>query len=550
MSTQTKSTSVHGTDVQARQSFAPLGQRAEILSVWAIVALAATLRFPFLAWGLPGGLHPDEWVVTESAVDMARRNSFEPDIYLRPNHLEIRLSYLLYQAYAQFIARQPAEIAFAESPDPFLVMSRAVTALFALLLVFFGYLAGRRFGQIAGLSAAFVLAVHPIFVEHSLYATPDVPLAAMVMLVALALVRYVSAPTYLNLALASLGASLGVAIKYPGALSTIMIAIVVTLVSVRDRDGIRWLRHAVFALGSTVGLLFALSPNLFTNMSAVMSAIESESRTTHAGADGLSYLGKIAYYLGGFAESSGVVLTSLAATGLVLVVRKRKLSYVPLAIGVVYLLVLSGLGLHWERWATPMYVSFVLLAALAAQSLAQLDISGVRPYLRRFLRLAALSFVALGATGLLLSSLSLGVRLNAPDTRLISMETADSVGADASNTLYEGYTPMFPNGRRVIFDQLIDAGSTVIPADPGTRFVVLSTQNHGRYFRDDRYVSERQTIERIQSDYELLARVSPSLQTPSRQLLEPMKIATGLSEIVQVISGASVGPVIEFWKVP
>ena len=107
------------------------------------------------------------------------------------------------------------------------------------------------------------------------------------MMVMLGCMRYLGAPRWRHLAFASLGVSIGFAIKYPGALGTVVIAITILLSAVPQRDWRRVLIHGAGAIGMVVGFLFLLSPVLFTNASVVVQDMIGEAGTTHPGADNL-----------------------------------------------------------------------------------------------------------------------------------------------------------------------------------------------------------------------------------------------------------------------
>ena len=525
-------------------------RRVEHVVVLLALLVGAALRISFLAWGLPGGLHQDERVITEPAIDMAERNSFEPNVFMRPDHLEIKLSFILYQLYSHLVLGTPAEVAFAASVDPFLVMSRLVTTGFGLALVILGYLVARRFGSIAGMAAAILFAIHPFYVEHSLYATPDVPLAACAMFVTWALLRYVSQPTWVNLFLASLGVSLGIAAKYPGALSAVMIAIVVTAVAVRDRAPMRWLRHAAVSLACVLGLLFLIAPNLFTNFSAVREALANESGDTHLGADGLNFIQKMLFYLGAYVEIGGIVLCVLTLTGVLIVATRPQWLHLPLAMGIVYLLGLSLLGLHWERWASPIFTTLLILAALATQWFADRVPVVERVRFRSIAAAVLVGALVMSALALTLQSLAKAAQLSAPNTRHTSIDVAARVGANAGNSVYEGYTPMQPKSRGFIFDQFAETAEGWRPIDPSKRFVVLSGDNHDRFFLEDKYVVEQAFYTRLWREYPVAAEVSPTLGERHRQPFEPVTIVATVSEIIQILNGATVGPKIDILKVP
>ena len=72
--------------------------------------------------------------------------------------------------------------------------------------------------------------------------------------------------------MACFGVSVATAIKYPGALGAIMIAVTVIVSGVQARAWGRILWHGAAAIAAVVGFLFVISPVLFTNSLAGIRA--------------------------------------------------------------------------------------------------------------------------------------------------------------------------------------------------------------------------------------------------------------------------------------
>src|ERR1035437_7126857 len=260
-----------------------------------IILGGAVARLVGGSWGLPLELHPDEWVIVDGAIDMAKRHSFEPPYYFRPDHVEMQLSNLAYLVYSHLFHGSSPEALDASDHAPFILISRTITACFGVAMIGVAYLIGTRFTRAIGILAAFLVAFYPPFVDNSHFASPDVPLSFAFMIVILACMRYLTSPSWGNLLLASLGVSVAIAIKYPGALGALMIAITVIrlqalactpppitvtalmsaipviVAGVQARAWSRILVHGAAAMAAVVGFLFAISPVLFTNASAVVS---------------------------------------------------------------------------------------------------------------------------------------------------------------------------------------------------------------------------------------------------------------------------------------
>lgn len=136
-----------------------------------ILAAAAALRFCGLKWGLPNALHS---------------YSYHPDEFLTIGAAVITLSALLPRFYnypSLYLYLGAAAIAVGagygltnDAAGPYLC-ARVVTALMGVGAVALTYWACRSVFQTrpAGLLAAFILCVAPLHVQHSHFATVDVP---------------------------------------------------------------------------------------------------------------------------------------------------------------------------------------------------------------------------------------------------------------------------------------------------------------------------------------------------------------------------------------
>lgn len=523
--------------------------RALIVRTPVIVALivlaGAILRMVGLTWGLPQQLNPDEWVIVQGALDLAARNSFEPSIFLRPDHLEIQLSYLAYTAYSWVFTGGPVEAAYAADPGTFLLISRLITSLFGTGMIVLAFLIGRRFHRTAGIIAAVLFALYPPFVFHSHLATPDVPLTTVLMGLVLACMYYLAKPGYVSLLIASAMVSLAIAIKYPGAIAASFIALVVVIMAVRQSKPWRILSHGLTAIAGVVGFLFVISPVLFTNVSGVIDAIRRESRTNHPGSDGLGFGGNLLFYANEFVLSAGIIVTVAAIAGVVFSIRRRWLQAVPLALGAFMWVVLSVLPLHWERWGAPMVITPLLFAAIGAWLLPTW--LAERGWLGRWRRPVLIVLASIAGASLLLGSIAVTARYLAPDTRISGASVLADAGVTGENTIFEGYSPFVPSGPIYVFDAFTQRGDELVPLDEEKTYLLLSSCVNGRFEQGAANQDERDFYTAVRSQFELelvISAVEPAARSP----FEPISIAGALTEIAQLASGASAGCTIEVYR--
>jgi|BarGraNGADG00212_1021973.scaffolds.fasta_scaffold05530_4 hypothetical protein len=514
-----------------------------------IILGGAVARFVGGSWGLPFDLNSDEWVIVRGAIDMAKRHSFEPPYFFRPDHVEMQLSNLAYLAYSHLFHGSSPETVYASDPAPFILISRTITACFGVAMIVVAYLIGARFNRAIGVLTAFLVAFFPPFVDHSHFATPDVPLSFAFMIVILACMRYLTSPSWGNLLLASLGVSVAIAIKYPGALGALMIAITVIVGGVQARAWSRILVHGAAAMAAVVGFLFAISPVLFTNASAVVSSATAETVDTHPGADGLGWAGNLYFYAAGFATTAGITLLACFALGVLWSIRLRLLQSVPLWSGAVVWVILSRLPLHWDRWGLPMYLTPLLIAPIGVYySLRYLLDKGAA----RWLPWGAAGLGALMAANLVAGSVAVDARLVSKDTQTLSTDFA-ARGVDDANTIFEGYTPLLPGAPKIIFDVFGVRGGRLAPTSQnhngtGMRYVVVSSSMYDRFKAEPKYVAEQKFYALLDKQYPLLTTYSPVQAKPT--VLEITSIWNALGYAVDVAHGGLSGPTIKLYEIP
>lgn len=148
-----------------------------------VLLLALALRGRGLEWGLPTAqhlfsYHPDEWSLVVRAARMAETGDLNPHFF-NYGSLPIYFNALVFHLAAKggLTELQPL------GNGLLYLLARLVTVAASLFTVFLTYLLGARlFSRQVGLGAALLLAVTPLHVVHSHYATVDVPLTLWVLL--------------------------------------------------------------------------------------------------------------------------------------------------------------------------------------------------------------------------------------------------------------------------------------------------------------------------------------------------------------------------------
>jgi hypothetical protein len=523
-------------------------QRRSLWGLLAIIVAAGTaVRVLGVRWGLPLGLNPDEHVIVDGSLDLARRHSFEPSVDYRPDNVEIQLSDLAYLGFAHLVRGVSPGQLYDVDPSVLLQISRLITVGFGVGTMVLAYLIGARFNRPIGIMATALVAFFPPFVLNSSLATPDVPLTFAVMMVMLGCMRYLAAPRWRHLALACLGVSIGFAIKYPAALGTIMIAITIVTSAVPHRDWRRIAIRGAGAVGMVVGFLFLISPVLFTNASVVIENLTGEAGGTHAGADNLGYWGKLGFYATQFGTAGGLILILFFGLGVYYCIRLRLRESVPLMLGAIIWVLLSVVPLHWPRWGLPMYLTPLLIAPIGIYY-------GTKQLLARrrevWVQWVALAVISLMGLNLVAGSLAVTADLLAPDTRAEGAAAVSALGITATETVYEGYTPFLPGGTTCIYDRFfLVNGRLQMGAGSPARFVMVSSDSYDRFFAEAKYAEVQQFYRLLDEQYPLVATFRPD-PDPTPTVFTAVATVRSIAHILALAGGGVAGPTIKVYAIP
>ncbi len=423
--------------------------------IWILVLITLIglgLRLASCLWGYPMALHPDEFTIVDNAIDMLRRHSWLAFVYNRPDQFEIKCNAALFAVASRILFGVPAYEAFETHYMAFYVIARGFTSIFGTAMIpLAALLAGRTVKEenrpLTQLITAFIFAFSPILVEHSAYATPDIVLTFFVLLFALLSQFYLESGKAAWLWLSVVVTGIGISIKYPAAILCLLIAAMVICRCIRERTYGKIISYGFLSIVLLLATVFLIAPNLFTDFRSVYDTLVFEARPNHLGADGLGWFGNLRFYLNAMIADLEPLSLVGAAVGLIWVSRNHSSRTAALLIAPVYLACISVLSLHWIQWGIPVYVFYDLLTAIGMAALLgwirRVDLSGST---KKLASVVLLSFVGVLGLNLLLSAAGLTKNKLAEDTRSVSLRYCLEHGVNTANSLFEGYTPLSPNG--------------------------------------------------------------------------------------------------------
>lgn len=522
-----------------------------------IIMIACILRFSGIGWGLPNtNLHPDEALIFYPAYQNTLNHSFEVRSYERPSHVSIKVNTLLYVGIQElyFVPKDKLDFTanFNEYNSLFITASRMMTAIFSMITVIFAYLIGRFYGKKQALLAALLFALFPPFIEHSHYITPDIPLLCFLMGVLWAGLWYLHKPKLFPLALMSLFTAFAICEKYPGAYGCVMIAVVLCIAHIKRPMLIigRGFLSIVLLLLS----MMSISPVLLVDLRSVIEVVKGQNHLYHLGADGLDFTQTVFFYLENTVINLGFVLTFCCIYSLLRQLGKDIKKAIVFISFLLYIIPISTLSIHWERYTLPIYAVGLLFAAIGffyiledlktlllkllknnSSVYKNIENNGVLSWL-----IATVIFV-LPVCSLLASSIAVVGSFLVPDNRISLQQTFADLNINTGNTIYDCNTPLDPGGYYGVFSSFEAGDPEQYKYGERPKYIMTSSAQRDLYIASDPEVYGwiAKFYLKLDELYPLVCLYTPEI--PSRQFFEIQNISGSIKTIVRYLEGATVG---------
>lgn len=508
-----------------------------------VIFIAILIRMIGIDWGMPhNNLHPDEGLVYWPAYQCALERNFEIHDYYRPNHVTIKLNTLLYIGIQELYFVPQGELDFTsnygENFALFTTASRIMNALFSVGIVVFAYLIALSWGKNKALFVALLFAVFPSFIEHAHYITPDTPLLFFLMGVLWAAFRYMKKPTISWLFWMSFFTALAFCEKYPGAYGCVIIATVVCVT--HYKKPLLILRDGAMAILFFILGIMAVSPILLIDLRTVLEIMAGQNKQYHLGADGLNFGETIVFYATTTAVRMGFVLTVGCLYGMVRSFMKNRKPTILLISLLMYILPISKLSLHWERYTLPIYAVCLMFGAIGvfyllddlSRALKKSRVLAVAVYLLLlFLPVASLASSAMAVAGSFL----------APDSRILLQENFTAANITKHNSVYDCNTPLDPGGYYGAFGNFVAGDPAQYKYGSCPTFVVTSSAQRDLYLEADPeiYGGVANFYKKLDEEYTMV--YIHTVELPSYHFFEFQNIWFAARSVYRYLNGASVG---------
>ncbi|MBX3010562.1 MAG: glycosyltransferase family 39 protein [Caldilineaceae bacterium] len=470
-------------------------------------------------WGLQRNLpytsEADENIFVERAVAMASSGDLNPGWFGNPGSTLFYPLMLIYRLWYWGQGAPSPDLAswFFQESWPFYFLARLLTVAYALLALPLTYLIGRRvFTPTISMIGVALLLSYPTLLAHVKTVRTDSAGLLFTGLIIWCCLQVYAKPTVQRQLLAGATIGLGIASRYFLVLFTPLLLWLTWQAGrkagpvVQDNKTV----YSTLICGLLmIGVSFALStPYFFLDYQTAWHNLVTEGRSTHPGADGLSYWQNFIWYFRQMAQQETQWLQSgLAMVGLAVILRQRQL--LPLTLLGSILLFLAGISLaslHWLRWVLPL---FPLAALICAQGIVASVTWLTRGQSHR-LQVALLIMVTLAALTLPgLRAVRLSIRDANPSTRLLARQWLQAQLAGDDRVIQEPYTALLAEDPRVVTTGY-SLGTDQTLADyqqAGYTYLVISSYMY------DRFLAEPTRYPREVAFYESLFQANEPLVT-------------------------------------
>jgi lysophospholipase L1-like esterase len=466
-----------------------------------VTAAAAAVRVWGIAFGLPFLLHPDEGEVVNRALalpsqDLNPRWFVYPTLYLYVQTAAFLALYALQRLSGAVASYGEFAAAAVEDPTAVYTLGRAVTAAFGTAAVAATGLAARAIavrartgGTAAGLSAAALLCLSPLHVEHSHYVTTDVPVSLFAALLAFQAARMAGGGTARQYAVAGALVGLAASTKYPGALLGVLVAPLYVLEAPRSVPRILRDPRPLAALGGAAAGFLAGTPFALLTPSQFVHDVGLEAAHMQAGHLGFEAAsnGWLAHLAGLHASSGLVFLVLVVAGGAALALAGGGAGRAIVVAAVVFFAAAGASRVLFARYLLPLMPIACVLAGCGLAATAE---HMLRPGLLR------------SALALLLLVAALAVPATAVYHRLRIFAAEDTRAQAWHWAAHEGTSPggvVVATERYAIPDAPAPPGVSLVPVvydleavrESGARYVAVTDRMYRRYLRSpERYQAE------------------------------------------------------------
>jgi hypothetical protein len=428
------------------------------------------------------------------------------------------------------------------------MLARLLTCLFGALMIVLAYFIVERLRENMGLWAALVVAIYPLFIKHSAYATPDVPLCALMLFTMLMSMIYIDKPSDNLFYFICFLVGCSFSDKYPGIVFVIFPIFIAVRKGILDKklSFVLWKALQAFIVIFATVLMFM--PNFFTNFGYVLGEVLFEAEHDVEGAMNYGFFGNLGFYISSMLSNGGIIFVLLAVLGIVWCVRSKDAKSKLLLLPVIYVAFICSLKLQWERWGMPMYTTCALLSVLGAGQLLDWIKGSLKDkkLFRVALNVAVLIFLLNVATGAARYVTSCLVKEN----RLKALEYCQENGITEENAKYDGYSPfLMDHAMRIKLGPDENGNITVKESSP-IKYAIISSGTYARYYAEPASEEALKTRERYDAIMNTCKLIAKWEETDNNSYISLLNTYYNITETIDLAKGGDCGTTISIYEIP
>jgi len=468
-----------------------------------IFIFSLLIRWMAVDHGFPLLTHPDEPAIMDPVFNMSVNRTLNPGVFYRPDQILYLLNFYFLNILSLLIFGQNFAATFLNNKLFYYYYARLMISVFGSLIPVVAYLIAKEIKSELALPTAIVFTFFPLYVKHSLYITPDIPITLFSLLIILMILLYLNKNDEKFMYAAVIFSALNTAEKYPGVISLSIVFLGMILKYLEDpelsfkKNWLKFIVKGIKYLLVYIGTLIIITPYIFIEHTKVVQSLIQESRSTHLGADNLGWAGNLLFYIRNFSSWTNILVAFFIGAGILALIKWRNKHALFLFYGALYCVLLSRLSLHWERWGLPMYITPLFLIAVG------IVFSWQQVKNQRILKYLAIAVFSGYFLYQFIFTLHTPIRMSFTDTRFIALNYCREQGITPENSYYEGYTPLFPQSPKTIFNNNFNQSDKI-------DYIILSSSMFRRFFSEPmRYKKQVAFYENIRKDQELIAKFGP-----------------------------------------
>jgi len=515
----------------------------EFMTLAAIFIFSLLIRWMAVDHGFPLLTHPDEPEIINPVYNMSLNRTLNPGVFYRPDQILYLLNFYLLNILSLIKFDQNFAATFSSNQLFFYYYARLMIAVFGSLIPVVAYLIAKEIKLELSLPTAIVFTLFPLYVQHSLYIAPDIPITLFSLLIILMTILYLNKNDEKFMYIAVIFTAFNTAEKYPGLISLSIVFLGMILKFLDDpklsfrENWFKFILQGLKYLLVFLSTLIITTPYIFVEHTKVLHSIIGAATPVHLGADGLGWGGNLLFYIRNFLSWTNVMVVLFIGVGILALIKWRNRFTLFLFYGALYWFLLSRLSLHWERWGLPMYITPLFLIAIGVTFLWQLCKN------RRVLKYLTIAIFIGSFLYQFIFTIHTPIRMSFTDTRIIALNFCREQGITTENTYFEGYSPLFPQKPLTIFTKDINELDTI-------DYVILSSFMFDRFYAEPiRFTKQVTFYDSIRTDLQLIAKFKPDPQ-PSNIFDQVNDIVYFIQDHLSLIDKTQYrGPVIEIYRI-